>query len=46
MKKEIYKEDCNWCEYLGYRTVSVETEDGGGEIIQEECEVCKNISKL
>jgi len=32
--------ECDWCEGLGERTVSVETDNGGGEIVQEECEVC------
>lgn len=33
--------DCVWCEGLGFRTVSVEQENGYGLIQKEECEVCK-----
>lgn len=32
--------ECDWCEGLGYRTVSVEQDNGYGAIEQEECEKC------
>ena len=32
--------NCKWCEGLGYRTVSIENDQGSGDIVQEECEVC------
>jgi hypothetical protein len=34
------KYNCDYCEDLGYRTVSVENEQGSGDIVQEECERC------
>lgn len=32
--------ECDYCEGLGERTVSVEGENGTGEIIQDECPMC------
>lgn len=33
--------DCDYCEGLGFRTISVEQDNGTGSIEQEECEKCK-----
>lgn len=38
---ETTPKDCDYCEGLGFRTVSVENEYGLGEIQQEECEKCR-----
>lgn len=35
--------ECDYCEGMGQRTVSVETDSGVGEIQREECEKCKGI---
>lgn len=32
--------ECKYCEGLGYRIVSVENDQGSGDIVQEECERC------
>lgn len=37
--------DCDYCEGMGQRTVSVEGESGVGEIQHEECPKCKGTGK-
>lgn len=43
---QIGTKECDWCEGLGERTVSVETDNGGGEIVKEECEVCRGAGRV
>ena len=39
-------EECDWCEGLGTRTISVEQDNGYGEIQQEECGKCRGTGTL
>lgn len=41
-----YEEDCDYCEGMGERTVSVEGDSGVGEIQKEECGRCKGTGKI
>jgi len=39
------EEECTYCEGLGFRTISVENENGGGDIEREICPKCNGKSK-